>query len=99
MSGEAPTPEQLSPDVAARPIILAMSLAFAAALTVMTLLTLAFWYNLGSFPTSMSESATQAFPAPRLQVVPSLDLVVVVLATGGDAGRLAGDLGALFAEA
>ncbi|ORE98884.1 hypothetical protein [Aurantimonas sp. 22II-16-19i] len=74
MSGEAPAPQQLSPDVAARPIVLAMALAFAAALTVMTLLALAFWYNLGSFPTDMSEQATQDFPAPRLQIVPSLDL-------------------------
>ena len=39
------------------------------------------------------------FLGQQVTVLPSLDLVVVVLATGGDAGRLVGDLGAVFAEA
>ncbi len=74
MSGEAPTPEQLSPDVSARPIVGAVVLAFAIAVTVMGLLAFAFWYMLGYLPNNMASQAVRDFPQPRLQVVPTVDL-------------------------
>ncbi|NDW03392.1 hypothetical protein [Jiella pacifica] len=74
MSGEAPTPEQLSPDVSARPIVAAVALAFAIAITVMSLLGFAFWYMLGYLPNNTSPQAVTGFPRPRLQVVPKIDL-------------------------
>ncbi|MCE7027999.1 hypothetical protein [Jiella avicenniae] len=74
MSGEAPTPEQLSPDVSARPIVGAVALAFAIAVIVMGLLAFAFWFMLGNLPNDMTSQAVRDFPQPRLQVVPTVDL-------------------------
>lgn len=74
MSGEAPTPQQLSPNVSARPIVAAVAFAFAIAITVMAILGFAFWYMLGYLPNNTSPQAVTDFPQPRLQVVPKIDL-------------------------
>lgn len=74
MSGQAPTPEQLSPDVSARPIVGAVALVFAIAITVMAILAFAFWFMLGYLPNNTVSRGVQDFPQPRLQVVPKIDL-------------------------
>ncbi|WAP68650.1 hypothetical protein [Jiella pelagia] len=74
MSGEAPTPDQLSPDVSVRPIVGAVALAFAIAITVMAILGFAFWFMLGNLPNNTIAQSVTDFPRPRLQVVPKIDL-------------------------
>lgn len=74
MSDEAPTPRQLSPDVAVWPVVRPVLLAFAAAILVLSIIAVSFWYALGFLPTNMSRPGSSDFPAPSLQVDPAIDL-------------------------